>query len=53
MRTGGFFDDDGKNEKTYQKVYVLFGYIKNYMYLCNVIINKMFNKKNQENERRT
>lgn len=28
---------------TYQKVYVLFGYIKNYMYLCSVIIKKRFN----------
>ena len=28
---------------TYQKVYVLLGHIKNYMYLCTVIINKMFN----------
>lgn len=28
---------------TYKKVYVKLAHIKNYMYLCNVIIKKMFN----------
>lgn len=28
---------------TYKKVYAFLAHIKNYMYLCIVIINKMFN----------
>ena len=35
-----------KMQFTYKKVYVKFVYIKNYMYLCSVIIKKMCNPLN-------
>lgn len=35
-----------KNTLYNKKVMYLFGYIKNIMYLCNVIINKSINQKN-------